>query len=470
MTESIQYDSLNGIVMPKLNTCNMKQNISEQISSEGRNQTEVSDILNNDPYKEIYKVQSDFIKLYETEGKKRFLNANQNLLQEIKVKIGKFFNCSPRLVSFDKFINDYKCKFSFLYCHYIGFKVRDEKMGFGKQYFSECNYRTQKMLYFQGNFYKDEVNQRDAVLFFNECDVFRNQAILFKGSIVYGLRQGYSQFFGMNTETGQNFVRFEGVYQNNREDGERIQIYNEEGCKTFEGSVINGKKQGVCRIYNELGIILEECNYKNDQKNGTCITYQNRSFNFSGNSPNILEQSNWEDNKRKGFYKISKVYKSNLENIENQEPINAMLCNIFSDINEDMSDSEEFVRLAEIGTIDSTKMTNNFTSYHKNGKLKARYTLDNDSKTLKVSEFHSNGQPLFNGNAVIVPIHLMQKYNNFMKKLKCFGHGKVFKKDGKLFYEKNFGTLEPESPELVNSKSPINLDLEIAIHLMNQQF
>lgn len=213
---------------------------------------------------------------------------------------------------------------------------------------------------------------------------------MFEGNLVNSLRVGSGKMY---LEDGQ--LAFDGVYRNNKEEGRSIFIRDlVYGHLMFEGSIINGQKDGWCKDYNE-GQIKSEGFYKNGARDGKYIVYNKLDYTLTE------EVSHWSNGTRQGFYKLYNIESSVLNSMNPLSP-NYLTNNImFSD---DLEWIEDILssHINEQGFYDKSLDRNRFIKYHLNGKVKGRYILNNKDNTVDIQEFHDNGQPKFTAKGVLL--------------------------------------------------------------------
>jgi hypothetical protein len=66
---------------------------------------------------------------------------------------------------------------------------------------------------------------------------------------------------------------YDGIWEKDREEGKNIIIRNFEGLVSFEGSIVNGLKEGWCKEFNGLGEKWQEGLWKAGKKNGQFLLY-----------------------------------------------------------------------------------------------------------------------------------------------------------------------------------------------------
>lgn len=70
--------------------------------------------------------------------------------------------------------------------------------------------------------------------------------------------------------------------------------YYSDGRISFEGNVINGKKEGFCKYYEESGNVASFGRYKNDHMVGTWRYFKNGRLSYIANYKNGTPSGLWK--------------------------------------------------------------------------------------------------------------------------------------------------------------------------------
>ena len=158
------------------------------------------------------------------------------------------------------------------------------------------------------------------------------------------------------------------------------------------------------------------------------------------NAELVIEESNYDADCRKGFYKILNFDASSNPNSDQEEALNNPLFNNIL-AHASKTQSVEYLKLSEIGVFNRDLVRNRFCKYYKNGKQKARYILNTTTGVLDIHQFYQNGQTKCICQAKFVKMEAMGMPISEVH-IRLVGQLRIFRPDGRLGVSADFGDAE----------------------------
>jgi antitoxin component YwqK of YwqJK toxin-antitoxin module len=221
------------------------------------------------------------------QNQKRYNSQNFQYFQESLLQKMCEFHSTQQITFHIKAPETFAIDF-FQYLEFNGFYVNGQPTGFGILVWP-CT----KRLYYEGNFFEGKIDMENIELYGKQGNC------IFEGTIIWGLKEGFCKIFG---EDGK--CTYQGVFVGGLEEGRGLRIRDCMGRLKFEGSRVNGKCDGECKVYGS-GVLMNECCYKLGVKDG-----REKDYRSDGS---LQAEWNWANGKKTGvgleYEKHGKLWK-----------------------------------------------------------------------------------------------------------------------------------------------------------------
>lgn len=223
-----------------------------------------------------WNIQQGIVEKFIQKIKQTEKSISLGLLEQIKEEFGE--NFSPMVLDNDHF-------------HYDGDKLRTQRHGHGKLYFSQKNPTFEKI---KENIFDDSIEirfslEKKAVKIYEGkflCNTIHcetgsiyntNGQLYYKGPVFFGKKYGKGVLYHCN-----GIIQYDGQFINDLPEDESGRLYSEStGFLVYEGKLSGGKRNGLGIEYSRYtqGLVLYKGEFLDDFRHGKGVEYdENGNF------------------------------------------------------------------------------------------------------------------------------------------------------------------------------------------------